>query len=486
MRISKRNLRLLVENYLSEVTVTGYGGYEYEKRGNNVYMTKNKGEESNYRLEPGSAAYKSVTQDHPELLPGGSTSSGDDELVGPTLDMVNRREGTPQNHLRAIADAEYPGDELIENQKTLTQIGPAIKPYPRGKVIEYVQKMLGLTGDDIDGVYGPDTSALVQKFKKAKGIDPGFNRAAKTGGIANDGPGVIGINTAEAILALNSPFRTDLKSVADAEKLEPKKKKQIKNYNDVRPFLISNKNIGKNDTILMINGHTQRFELYKGDSIILKGKTSTGAGGFGNKPGGRKTSTGLMQISSIAGKGEELYTVLVGLRPTSPRIILDKHKKSPRGQIIPGHDAEVTTRALVLSGLEKENVNVIDRNIYVHGTNRENFLGKGVSGGCIRVSNENIVKLADSHMKSGDYVYVYHDNFKANTTSLEPGSKGNTADIVKSNLSGMGRSLYSSYEDLSAFMNEIAPEPQETLRHGEASDEEILNVLQKHDEEPNA
>ena len=223
MRISKRNLKLLVENYLSEVTVTGSGGYEYEKRGNNVYMTKNKGEESNYRLKPGSSAYKAVTQKYPELLPGGSTSSGDDELVGPTLDMVNRREGTPQNHLRAIADAEYPGDELIKNQKKLTQIGPAIKPYPRGKVIEYVQEMLGLTGDDIDGVYGPNTSALVQKFKKAKGIDPGFNRAALSGGIANDGPGVIGMNTAEAILELATPFQADLEGGSGASKKKQKK-----------------------------------------------------------------------------------------------------------------------------------------------------------------------------------------------------------------------------------------------------------------------
>ena len=257
----------------------------------------------------------------------------------------------------------------------------------------------------------------------------------------------------------------------------------IKNYNDVRRFLISNGNIDKNDAILMINGHTQRFELYKGGSIILKGKTSTGAGGFANKAGGSKTSTGLMQISSIAGKGEELYTVLVALRPTSPRIILDKHKKSPRGKVIPGHDAEVTTRALVLSGLELENANVKDRNIYVHGTNREDFLGTSVSGGCIRVSNENIVKLADDHMSSGDYVYIYYSKFKSNTIALKKGSKGSAADVLISNTKGTGRSLYTIGKDI---VNETEHEALEVLYHDEASEEEMLSVFKKYGKEPNA
>ena len=271
----------------------------------------------------------------------------------------------------------------------------------------------------------------------------------------------------------------------DESKPEKKKdgseKKQIANYNGVRPFLIENGNIGKNDTILMINGHKQKFELYKGGSVVLSGKVSTGKGGFGNKPGGNRTSTGLMQVSSIAGKGEELYTVLVGLRPTSPRIVLGPNITSPRAS--EGHAAEVTTRALVLSGLEEENANVQDRNIYVHGTNRERNLGSRSSGGCIRVSNDNIVKLADEHMSSGDYVYVYHSSFKSNTTSLVKASKGSTTDVVKSNLMGMGRSLYTAYEDI---VNEDAPETADTLYHGEASEEEMASVLQKHGVEPNA
>ena len=83
--------------------------------------------------------------------------------------------------------------------------------------------MLGLTGDDIDGIYGPDTSALVQNFKEAKGIDPGFNSASTTGGVANDGPGVIGINTAEAILGLSTPFQADLEGGSGASKKNQKK-----------------------------------------------------------------------------------------------------------------------------------------------------------------------------------------------------------------------------------------------------------------------
>ena len=208
MKITRSRLNILIENYLNEVKVTGSDGYEYEKRGNNVYMTKNKGKESNYRLKPGSAEYKAVTKQHPELLStGDDPTPGDDNFMGPTLAQAQSTL-TPQDHLKAIAAAKYPGDELIKNQKPLTQIGPSNKkPYPKGEVVAYVQKMLGMTGDDIDGVYGPDTGELVQKFKDEKGIDPGFNRAAKSGGIANDGPKVIGNSTAEALLKLTSPYK---------------------------------------------------------------------------------------------------------------------------------------------------------------------------------------------------------------------------------------------------------------------------------------
>ena len=108
-------------------------------------MTQNFGKASNVKLSKGSEAYKAVTKKYPELLSGDNTSFGDDDFVGPTLTQAAGK-FTPQDHLKAIAAAESPGDELIKNQKRLTQIGPAIKPYPRGKVIEYVQKMSGLKG----------------------------------------------------------------------------------------------------------------------------------------------------------------------------------------------------------------------------------------------------------------------------------------------------------------------------------------------------
>lgn len=192
---------------------------------------------------------------------------------------------------------------------------------------------------------------------------------------------------------------------------ESRKIKPISSASDVRRFFIERGVIKEDSKILVIDGSPrglgQNFKLYDGSNIILKGKVSTGAEGIGNEPDSGKTSAGLMQISAIKGKGEEKGTVLVGLKPTNPKIVLGDHVVSPRE----GHDAEVTSRALTLKGLEEQNKNVASRFIYIHGTNRKNFLGGRASGGCIRVSNDNAIKLADELMVPGDFVYVYSKEF---------------------------------------------------------------------------
>ena len=186
MKITRRNLNVLIENYLNEVKVTGSDGYEYEKRGNNVYMTKNKGKESNYRLKPGSAAYKAVTKKYPEL----ATTSN-------LKPAASREDNSVFKHLQSVADAEMPRAGLIKNQKILTQIGPARKPYPKGPVVEFVQELLGFTGDDIDGIYGPDTRDAVIAFQTMYNTKAQNNIENDT---YNDRKGVIGYKTAGALL----------------------------------------------------------------------------------------------------------------------------------------------------------------------------------------------------------------------------------------------------------------------------------------------
>ena len=47
-----------------------------------------------------------------------------------------------KQYLKSIANQEEPTQPLLDNQKKLTQIGPAIKgrKYPKGSLIEFIQK----------------------------------------------------------------------------------------------------------------------------------------------------------------------------------------------------------------------------------------------------------------------------------------------------------------------------------------------------------
>jgi hypothetical protein len=53
----------------------------------------------------------------------------------------------------------------------------------------------------------------------------------------------------------------------------------------------------------------------------------------------------------------------------------------------------VLTRILWLEGAEEHNANTKNRFIYLHGTNQEHLLGKAVSHGCIRFSNQDILEV---------------------------------------------------------------------------------------------
>lgn len=56
-------------------------------------------------------------------------------------------------------------------------------------------------------------------------------------------------------------------------------------------------------------------------------------------------------------------------------------------------DDLITSRILWLDGLERENANTKERYIYIHGTNQEGLIGQPVSHGCVRMRNEDVIKL---------------------------------------------------------------------------------------------
>lgn len=118
---------------------------------------------------------------------------------------------------------------------------------------------------------------------------------------------------------------------------------------------------------------------------------SSGAKGAGEWRDSEKTPRGWHVIRAKIGEKAAINTVFVGRRPTGERY-------SPLlAAQYPDRDW-ILTRILWLSGLEigKNRLNEVDtmqRYIYIHGTPDETPLGKPGSHGCIRMRNADIVVL---------------------------------------------------------------------------------------------
>jgi len=88
--------------------------------------------------------------------------------------------------------------------------------------------------------------------------------------------------------------------------------------------------------------------------------------------------------------------------------------REPTGEIWTGQGVEgdwITTRILWLDGLEPgvnrgPGVDTHGRYVYIHGTAREDELGRPGSHGCVRVSNADALELADRILSAGDLVWI--------------------------------------------------------------------------------
>lgn len=137
-------------------------------------------------------------------------------------------------------------------------------------------------------------------------------------------------------------------------------------------FLVGCKSASINQLTVSI----AKQQLIAGDKKYL---VSTSRFGAGNKAGSNKTATGRMVIIEKVGAGMPAGTIFKGKKPT-------KYYR--------GGDA-ITSRILVLHGLEKQNSNVKRRLLYIHGTTDECDIGKPVSWGCVRMKNKDIIELFD-------------------------------------------------------------------------------------------
>jgi phosphoserine phosphatase len=128
----------------------------------------------------------------------------------------------------------------------------------------------------------------------------------------------------------------------------------------------------------------QILNLIEDGQCIRQFRISTAAKGMGFTKDTYRTPTGRFRVCEKIGEGAASGTIF--------------RSRLPVGQWASGDatdDDLVLTRILRLEGLDPENANTYERNIYIHGTNREDKLGEPASQGCVRLDNAGMIELFD-------------------------------------------------------------------------------------------
>ncbi len=112
------------------------------------------------------------------------------------------------------------------------------------------------------------------------------------------------------------------------------------------------------------------------------------------------TPTGLHEIAERIGGGQPPGIVFKSRVPTGRH-----YSEYPVNSL-----NLITSRILWLRGLEPGvnqggNVDTYSRYVYIHGTQRENKIGRPQSGGCVLMRNDDIIELYEE-VRAGDLVWI--------------------------------------------------------------------------------
>lgn len=143
---------------------------------------------------------------------------------------------------------------------------------------------------------------------------------------------------------------------------------------------------------IWVSVNRQTLYLIENDEVVWFAPCSTASNGVGELANSNKTPRGWHVIADKIGENAPWGQIYRGRKPSGiwyESTIIDEDL--------------VLTRILHLQGLEEgknkgknaqgECVDSYDRNIYIHGTNAEDMIGKPASRGCIRLSNDDIIYL---------------------------------------------------------------------------------------------
>ncbi len=126
----------------------------------------------------------------------------------------------------------------------------------------------------------------------------------------------------------------------------------------------------------------QRLALVEHGKTIREYAISTSSRGTGFAEGSFRTPTGKFRIVERLGHDASANTIFKG------RVEAGTWQPG----VSYGHDL-IMARILRLDGLDPENSNTLDRNIYIHGTNHKEQLGRPAGHGCVRMAPNDIIDL---------------------------------------------------------------------------------------------
>lgn len=171
--------------------------------------------------------------------------------------------------------------------------------------------------------------------------------------------------------------------------------------NRVRPIYKRLRRFLKNprELFLIQSIEEQKILVCVKDAVIERFDASTSRYGIGIRENSFKTPPGLHRISQKIGSGA----------PTG-RIFREREDTNIDWDRFSTEDNLILTRILRLEGMEVgvnkgDGVDSYERCIYIHGTNREDLVGKPLSHGCLCMKSADISHLFDV-VREGTLVYI--------------------------------------------------------------------------------
>jgi L,D-transpeptidase YbiS len=142
-----------------------------------------------------------------------------------------------------------------------------------------------------------------------------------------------------------------------------------------------------------VSAQTLRVVDTRKASTVFEASVSTASNGVGERNGSECTPRGRHIVCARIGDRQPLNAVFVGRRPTGEIFSEGLHELHPQRDWI-------LTRILWLKGCEKGknrmgDVDTMRRYIYIHGSPDSVEMGVPGSRGCVRMRNDEIVRLFD-------------------------------------------------------------------------------------------